>query len=97
MYLECHITMLEETVVTAARFNVEKAGWKYSCIVGDPTLDGEKLVPSVYQYATKNFPCSFDLEQVKAAMGAVATALDLEGLNVIRQKIELVLYDKRQP
>lgn len=87
-YYEAHITMagnpeLIEPVVKAT-------GWKFSKIDEDPTLGlGIKC------YATKHFKASIDKEDVLCILHLIANVLQTNNCNVIRRKIELVLYDDR--
>lgn len=87
-YYECHITLL------GARQEVEplvkQTGWKFSAIDGDPTLgDGVKC------YATMHFNARRPEEDVLNLLHATADSLKFWGANVIRRKIERVIYDDR--
>lgn len=74
--------------------DIEKAvisvGWKFSSIDGDPIL-GE----GIKCYATKHFPVKIDVEQVIENVKGVSKALSDLGHNVIRDKVELVVYDSK--
>lgn len=88
-YYECHITISGMGSTWAER-TVKEAGWIYSRIDGDPDLG-----PGTKQYATKHFNKRKSVEKVIAELQRVALALRLQGLEVLREKIELVIYDKR--
>ena len=87
-YYEAHVTMLG--LPWKYRTVVEDLGWKFSVIDGDPTLgDGIKC------YATKHFKASLPKEEVLKELLDAADILKIEGCNVVRRKIELVIYDDR--
>lgn len=91
-YYECHITMLGNPKLIKPL--VEEQKWKFSAIDGDPVLgDGIKC------YATKLFPAKLGEDDVKASLVATAAALTCnsgdDDLEVIRTKIERVVYDDR--
>lgn len=90
-YYEAHITMLAERPEhDYIKNKVEGLGWKFSKIDGDPSLGS-----GVKCYATKHFKSSLPKEQVLNEL--INTARNLNGLyaDVIREKIELVIYDTR--
>jgi hypothetical protein len=65
--------------------------WKFSAIDGDITLgDGVKC------YATMHYPERLGDLGVREALDNTATRLRNYGANVIRKKIELVIYDSKQ-
>lgn len=88
MYWECHITLKDKQ---SAKNCVEKViGWKHSQIDGDPQLgDGVK------QYATKNFKPTMSVEEVLHELQGSARCLRNWGFPVLREKIELVMYDTK--
>lgn len=90
-YYEAHITMLaEKPDHRYLKDLVERYGWKFSKIDGDPNLgDGVKC------YATKHFKSSLPKEKVLEELTAVARHLDGIYGDVIREKIELVIHDTR--
>lgn len=89
-YYECHITMLgpkgflENLVITLPK-------WKYSCIWGNPILGN-----SDFSYATAHFSMNLTEEQVIGFMNATAAYLKDGGAEIVRQKVEVVIYDTRQ-
>ncbi len=84
---------------------VEAAGWRFSCIDGDPVLgSGDRC------YATNHMKLSGDPTK-KYELGGPHTELDMiientnyvadllkntYGLKVVRQKIELIVYDTKE-
>lgn len=87
-YYECHITMLGDPEVLKPL--VEKTGWKFSCINGDPVLgDGIKC------YATMFHNIRTEEQIVLTYLGMTAACLRERGVNVIRRKIERVVYDDK--
>lgn len=93
-YYECHITIqhshcsLELERIQDA---IEDNGWKYSVIDGDPTIgDG------CFCYATTHISAKAELKTVIDQMAAVAESLSAQDMRVIRQKVELVVYDTKQ-
>lgn len=87
-YYECHVTMLGNPA--DIRPYVENIKWKFSAIDGDPTLgDGIKC------YATRHFNIKLDEKEVLSKLFNAADHLRLDGINVIRRKIERVIYDDR--
>lgn len=87
-YYECHVTMVGDPV--ELRPYVESMKWKFSAIDGDPVL-GE----GVKCYATRQFKGTSDKESVLIKLRQAAWLLENEGFEVIRRKVELVLYDDR--
>jgi hypothetical protein len=87
-YYECHVTMLgdPETI----RPHVESRKWKFSAIDGDPVL-GEGLKC----YATRLFSSRFKTEDIVNNLLNVADELSKQGCNVLRRKVELVIYDDK--
>lgn len=90
---ECHITikdykngivnkLLEETI--------KEWGWKFSQIEGDPVL-GKGLKC----YATQHFAGTRNVDEVISIMRNVAYDLELAGFDVVRQKVELIVYDTK--
>lgn len=84
---ECHITMRGE------RNEVEEAvrrvgfGWTFSCIDSDPVLGDE-----VFCYATNHYPTeSIAITETSCAKRDL---LGL-GMNVVRAKVELIVFDER--
>lgn len=88
MYYECHITIGPHHL--SSRSLVEAMGWKFSYINGDPSFgEGSR------EYATQHADARINLEDVKAAMDRDAHILRQNGFPVIRQKVELVVYDTK--
>lgn len=90
-YYECHITMMGD----AERIEriTKNMGWKFSAIDGDPTLG-----VGVKCYATKQYNKKQPLEWVIAEVTTTAEALRMihHSIRVIREKVEMVIYDKMQ-
>lgn len=89
-YYECHITMRGDPKVIEPL--VKATGWKFSAIDGDPVLG-----KGVLCYATSHFKGSRDVDEVIILMDEVADALRYKGAEVIREKVELVVYDTKGP
>lgn len=88
-YHECHVTM-ESKDIALVETHVKDIGWKFSCIDGDPILgDGIKC------YATKHFPSKCDVNDVVNNVKAASEQLSMYGHKVIRDKVELVVYDSK--
>ena len=85
-YYECHITMIDSVPEIA----VTNLGWKFSKIDGDPTLG-----IGIKSYATKHFNAKHDKSVILAELHKTADKLVARGYNVVRRKIELVIYDDR--
>ncbi len=88
-YYECHITMLGDSVVLKALVKTH-TNWKFSAIDGDPTLGA-----GIKCYATRHFNAKFPDETVLKFLHETADILEAAGANVIRRKVERVLYDDR--
>jgi len=88
-YYECHITMVGDPAIIKPL--VDKVhGWKFSAIDGDIDLgDGVKC------YATIQYNFRYSPEAIILILDTVADALEAEGVNVIRRKIEAVIHDDR--
>jgi hypothetical protein len=91
MYYECHITCADHVEPRALKLEIESYAWKFSRIAGDPTLGIE-----TFCYATKHLDAKLPLDRVIMRMNAVARALECSGFTVVRQKVELVMYDSRE-
>lgn len=87
-YYECHITILGDKEI--AMPIVMAIGWTFSCIDGDPDLG-----KGVKCYATKHFNRRLSSHTVKSILVTASEYLRLFNINVIREKIELVIYDNR--
>lgn len=87
-YFECHITMLGNP--SDIRPHVEEFKWKFSAIDGDPSLgDGIKC------YATRHFNAKKDTKDVLRELHLTADFLVMRGINVIRRKLERIIFDDR--
>lgn len=90
---ECHITIAipEEQqshwIIEGLKVRVEAVKWSFSCIEGDPQL-GERT----HCYATNYYP---DQDTAIEMTKAVAGVLRDKGMNVVRTKVEHVVYDSR--
>lgn len=88
-YYECHITCEGDKLATALA--IDKIGWTFSCIDGDPDLgSGTKC------YATKQFNARHEDDGVIGQLTTAAIQLRKLGVKVLREKVELVLFDKRE-
>jgi len=85
-YYECHITMTG--VTSLVKKAVEELGWKYSAIDGDIIL-GE----GVKQYPTMHYNKKFEQDVVVGFVQSAAHFLRQYDINVLREKVELVVYD----
>lgn len=88
-YYECHVTLVGDR--EQLRKSVESTRWLFSCIDGDPVL-GE----GVKCYATKHFSYRFSTKEVVKQVQKVASELRALGCNVIREKVELVIWDTKK-
>lgn len=89
MYYKCHITLAKQECVSPIQA-IEALGWKYSAIDGDPDL-GEGLL----EYATTHYLPDWVVTDVIDEMAKVTEVLTICGHRVIRQKVELVIYDTK--
>lgn len=90
-YYECHITMIGDPAKIETA--VEAVGWTFSRIDGDPTLGA-----GVKCYATKHFnlregPVGRIAWMVDTLANGLETTCEVE---VLRTKVELVVYDNRR-
>jgi hypothetical protein len=91
---ECHITVdgLARQNMMKMQDVLEGTEWHYSFIVGDPDLG-----PGRKSYATAHYdPEKFDRWDCMRSMQLMAYALQRTGFNVVRQKIEAILYDHKE-
>lgn len=89
-YYECHVTMQGNKEY--AENLVNSIGWKFSAIDGDILLGG-----GLKFYATRHFNARMKAEEVKEELLSVAEFLHspLAGVEVVRRKVELVIFDDR--
>lgn len=98
-YWESHITIEARNNNIFAYNELEiiqdeakKYGWKVSNIHGDPQLgDGDRY------YLTRNYPVRNDLKElvIKELDNLALLLQDAFDLNVVRSKVELVVYDRK--
>lgn len=88
MYYECHITI---DTANSCRRDVEALGWSFSQIAGDPILGKGR-----YSYATQHFIPERTLEYVIQRLQEAVSLLRGAGWLVVREKVELVLHDKKR-
>jgi hypothetical protein len=87
---ECHITMIGNPEIIEGM--VKDTGWHFSKIDGDPLLGS-----GVKCYATTNIDKDhITLESCITLMNSVAIHLSKQGISVIRQKIEDIVYDTKR-
>lgn len=91
IYYECHVTFMADPKDHSTSMGPTGMGWKFSQIDGDPVL-GE----GVKSYFTRQFRNSLHLDSIKAEVDQVAEVLIAEGYEVLRRKVELVVYDSKQ-
>ena len=87
-YYECHVIMEGDPKVI--RPIVEDYSWKFSCIDDDPDL-GE----GIKCYATHQFNARMGVDTVRDVLRNVSHYFKREGIKVLRNKVELVVYDER--
>tara|TARA_R110002096_G_scaffold192856_3_gene374602 strand:- start:312 stop:614 length:303 start_codon:yes stop_codon:yes gene_type:complete len=90
-YYECHVTFMASVEDDSCRMGPALMGWKFSQIDGDPVLGA-----GVKSYFTRQFKESIPLDSVRAEVDQVAEVLIVEGYEVLRRKVELVVYDSKQ-
>ena len=87
MIYECHITCHQADAAKATEV-AEFGGWKTSEITRDPTL-GNKT----FFYLTTH---DRDVVRIHQRMYQCSAALKAVGIEVLREKIELIVYDTKQ-
>lgn len=91
MYYELHITLkCVKDHGTLKSFIESMKGWHYSCITGDSVLGAAS-----FAYATTHVKGSVVLERVRNDLAAASHLLVQDGWHVVREKIELVIYDTK--
>ena len=86
MTYECHITIALHPV--SAEALITSLGWKFSCIHGDPDLG-----IGAREYATRHAAVGTPITQVILEIQRISGILLAQGFPVLREKIELVMYD----
>lgn len=89
MYYELHVTC-EGEPKTVRPFVEDNLGWRFSNIDEDPDLG-----KGVRCYATTQLNAKNAIQDVMAELAAHADMLREKGVKVTREKIELVISDKR--
>lgn len=84
---ECHITVETDAPGTFETF-IERAGWHYSSITGDPILG-----PGTRCFATAHFPKA---ELAISLTNSMAGFIKAHGYTILRKKVEQVIYDSRE-
>ena len=84
---ECHITIKGERDTVSPIVNDLGEGWSFSCIDGDPELGLQEFC-----YATNHFE---DETTSYRNMAITARYLYKQGLDVVRVKVERVIFDTR--
>lgn len=90
-YYECHVTFIAPPESDSTSMGPTGMGWKFSQIDGDPVLGA-----GVKAYFTRQFRESIPMDQVRAEVDQVGDVLVAEGYEVLRRKVELVVYDSKQ-
>lgn len=88
-YYECHITCKAENIASI-RQHVLDGKWLFSKIDGDPDLG-----PGVKCYATKQLSIVWHETAVIEQLEQFAERLRSKGITVLREKVELIIHDKR--
>ena len=87
MYYECHISIGLHPI-SAQQLIENLNNWSFSKIAGDPVLGKD-----TYEYATRHVSGNTNFQKVVDHMNKTATILREQGFPVLRQKVELVIYD----
>lgn len=86
MIYECHITISSDDAAVGEQV-ADELHWKTSEIARDPVLG-----QATYFYLTSH---DTDTERMFRRMRQCSTTLLNSGVNVIREKIELIIYDTK--
>lgn len=89
-YYEAHITLGPTAAYGHIKNAVEKINWKFSKIDGDPVMGA-----GVKCYATRHFNAKWPAADVVSWLHEAADKLDKMNIEVMRRKVELVIYDDR--
>ena len=88
---ECHITMVGEAAHLESV--VKFFEWHFSKIDGDPVLG-----KGIKCYATKNYTVvDYTLIEVIQEMERIARGISNQGINIVRTKVEQIVYDTCAP
>jgi hypothetical protein len=88
MNYECHITVKREYGPVAAGVAADPiCPWSYSQIDGDPVLGKQ-----AFAYLTKH---DTNYIRLYSSMKSTVGALSQQGVEVVREKIELIMYDTK--
>lgn len=93
MYYELHITIKPSAGQEGPlQAYIESCpGWHYSCIYGDPVLGKHP-----YCYATTHIETTINIQDVIHHLEDMGKRLRAHNFWTIREKVELVLFDKRR-
>lgn len=86
-YYECHITFRSNPKYSC----YDPDGWKYSRIDGDPVLG-----KGVKEYYTTFFKEEENLDFIITKLELAADRVRNQGHEVLRTKVELVMYDNKK-
>ena len=87
-YYEAHVTMTGDRSTLKAA--TEGVGWRFSAIDGDANLgDGLKL------YATRQMNSKIGDDAAISILSEAANFLSSSGATILREKVEVVIYDTR--
>jgi hypothetical protein len=84
---ECHITIKGERDDVSPIVNEMGDGWSFSCIDGDPVLGLQE-----YCYATNHYETE---RGARLGISVWASYLSRMGLDIVRGKVEQVIFDSR--
>lgn len=89
-YYECHITFTNTTEISPDKYRTE-TGWIFSKIDGDPNLG-----TGVKSYLTKQYSARTLYTDLLREIAKAEKILLTLGAQILRDKIEAVVYDSRQ-
>lgn len=87
MLFECHVTVPRQHAAEAEKV-AKEVHWKFSQIDGDPVLGKE-----TFAYLTTH---DTDYSRMMRRMSSLSDRLDGLGVEVLREKIELIMYDTKK-
>ena len=88
MTYECHITTSKDHAAAVETLAAD-LHWKYSCIDGDPVLGKQ-----AFAYLTTH---DVHFDRMLQRMRHASLALEKHGVPVLREKIELIVFDTKRP